>query len=355
MVAQANKASADTSRRVKEKKEQLHGRSFYGGMRPYGYIVAQETEQYHRTLIVVDDEADMLKAAADDILNRDISLHAITRSLNERDIPTVMGGKWTTTKVRQVLTKPAIAGLHAHKGEIKPAPWPAILEPDVWERLKAKLEDPARVVTTGNEPRWLLSKIAQCGICNDGTTMYVTGTKKDTGPAYVCDKFNHLRRNSLHADAWVERNITAYISQNRLEILKPEPREDIDTTKLRSEAKRLRERKSALVRMHIEGDIDDSDLKTGLRTIRDRLTVIDAQLAQADQPDLVPEFRDPHGFTRKNWRALSLPRKRAIIRLLADITIFPTARRGPGFDPDSVRIVLKETGDILDVRQWPAS
>ncbi len=352
MVAQANKSSADTSRRVKNSRNTWHGRSFFGGLRPYGYAIAQDTEQYRRTLIIVDDEADILKTATDDILNKDISLHAIVRSLNERGIQTVMGGKWTTTKLRQVLIKPAIAGFHAHKGELKPAPWDAILDQDVWEKLKTKLEDPARVVTTGNEPKWLLSKIAQCGICNDGTTMYVTGTKKDTGPAYVCDKFNHLRRNTRHADAWIERNVTAYISQNRLDILKPEPREDINTAELRAEVKQLQKRKTAQMRLHSEGEITDSDLKTGMRFINDRLRVIEAQLAQADKPDPIPEFRR-HGPTRKIWHDLSLPRKRAIIKLLVNITMSPTVRRGPGFDPDSVKIVVKETGDILDVRTWP--
>jgi hypothetical protein len=104
--------------------------------------------------------------------------------------------------------------------------------------------------------------------------------------------------------------------------------------------------------MHALGDIDDSDLATGLRAIRDRLSVIEAQLAQADEPDPIPEFRH-HGPTRQIWVSLNLPRKRAIIRMLVDITMLPTGRRGPGFDPNSVRIVVKETGDVLDVRQWP--
>jgi site-specific DNA recombinase len=352
MVAQANKSSADTSRRVKNSRNTWHGRSYFGGLRPYGYTVAQDTEQYGRTLIIVDDEADILRTATDDILNKDISLHAIVRNLNERGIPTVMGGKWTTTKLRQVLVKPAIAGLHAHNGEMKDAPWDAILERDVWEKLKAKLDDPARIVTTGNEPRWLLSKIARCGICDDDTTVFVTATKKDTGPAYVCDKKYHLRRNVCHADAWIERNVTAYISENGMDILKPEPREDIDTSALRAEMKRLRERKTAQMRMHADGEIDDADLKAGMRYINDRLRVIDAQLAQADQPDPLPEFRR-HGPTREIWSGLSLARKRAIIKMLVDVTMHPTTRRGPGFDPDSVKIVIKETGDVLDVRQWP--
>jgi hypothetical protein len=106
--------------------------------------------------------------------------------------------------------------------------------------------------------------------------------------------------------------------------------------------------------MHALGEIDDSDLEIGMRAIRDRITVVDSQLAQADKPDPIPEFRH-HGQTRKIWYGLPLARKRAILRQLIEVTMLPTARRGPGFDRDSVRIVVKETGKILDVRDWPQS
>jgi hypothetical protein len=32
--------------------------------------------------------------------------------------------------------------------------------------------------------------------------------------------------------------------------------------------------------------------------------------------------------------------------------MLPIGRRGPGFDPDSVQITIKGTGEILDVRTW---
>ena len=355
MVATANKSSADTARRVADGRERWNGKSYGGGPRPYGYVAAQETEKYQRTLIIVPDEADIIREAAGAILNKGISLRAMSRELRERGVPDTHGNaNWTSRSLKGILTKPSIAGLATHKGELAPAPWEAILDQDVWERLREKLEDPARRVSDRtNEPRHLLSGIALCGKCQDGTTVRATGRRDAT--YYTCREGYHLKRLTEYADAWVERNITAYISQNRLEILKPEPREDIDTTALRAEAKRLRERKAAQIRMHALGEIDDSDLKTGLRVIRDRLAIIEAQLAQADQPDPVPEFRDPHGFTRKNWRSLSLSRKRVIIKLLADITILPATVLGKAsFDPDSVKIVLKATGDILDVRSWPS-
>jgi hypothetical protein len=138
-----------------------------------------------------------------------------------------------------------------------------------------------------------------------------------------------------------------------MDIGKPEPRPDIDRDALQAEAKKLRDRKASQIRMHALGEIEDADLATGLRIIRDRLSVIEAQLAQSSQADPIPEFRGRHTHTRQIWQTLSLARRRAILRKLVTVTILPTAARGKApFDPGSVRIVVKETGDVLDVRQW---
>ena len=343
MVAVANKSSRDTSRRVKEKKEALHGQSYTGGGRPYGLVPVKDTEKYHRNLMLVPDEAEVLRAAARDILDRNLGLFSIVNDLNGHDIPTVRGGKWTSQTLKQALLKPAVAGLAVHKGNLKPAPWPAILEVDVWQSLKDKLTDPDRRTSPGNQPRWLLTFTATCGICNDGTTVTVTGSSK-TGTdcsrrGYQCRRSAHLRRNARNTDAYVEEIIVRHLDKNGQDILKPPVRQGIDTSKLRAEAKRLRERKAAQIRMHAAGDIDDADLAVGMREIRDRLAVVDAQLRQSSAPDPLAEFRDQPA--RAVWHSLPMERKRAIVKLLADVVIMPSAQRGRGFDPDSVVVTLK--------------
>jgi DNA invertase Pin-like site-specific DNA recombinase len=338
LVAQYQKDSRDTSRRTADAKARYHGQSYPGGLRPFGYVHVTDTEKYHRTLMQVPDEADMLKAAAADILERGISLHAITRDWQARGSLTVTGKQWTTQKLRQVLLKPAIAGLAARHGELRPGPWTPILEPDEWEKLKAKLDDPARRSTTGNEPRHLLSNIAQCGICDDGSTLTSCGTALRGGPSYACPKGGmHLRRNCRHLDLLVESVIVAWLDRHGRTALQPPPRAaGVNAPMLRAERKRLLKSKAAQMRMHVAGDIDDADLAVGMREIRDRLAVIEATLAVSDQPDPLAEFRDAPA--EAVWKSLSLPRKRALVRLLLEIVILPTRRRGPGLDLDAVVI-----------------
>ena len=355
MVAMANKSSADTSRRVKEAKDRLHGESYCGGQRPYGFVAAADTAEYHKTLLVVPDEAAELRDAADRILAKGFTLAAVVRDLRERGIPTVNGGTWSTHVLKKSLLKPAIAGKAVHTTEekdeqtgevlkvkiLKPAPWDAILEPDEWERLKAKLNDPARRANgaNGNEPRWLLSGIGKCGICNDGTTVIVTGVggKKHGGPSYTCRNGWHLRRNAHRTDEFIEAIIVARLSQPDVkDILKPPVKTGIDTGKLRAEVKKLHARKTAQMKLHSAGIIDDADLVTGMKDIKDRLAVAEAQLVACTEPDPIAEFRDAPAEVV--WAGLILPRKRAVVKALMGITFLTTSRRGPGFDPGSVAV-----------------
>ena len=75
------------------------------------------------------------------------SLKAVARDWRERGIPSVTGAKWAAATVRDVLVKPAVAGLAVvtnGTATMVPAKWPAILEREVWEALAAMLGDPDR-------------------------------------------------------------------------------------------------------------------------------------------------------------------------------------------------------------------
>lgn len=346
LVAMANKSSADTARRVAEGRERHWGESYQGGVRPFGYIAATDTGAHHRTLLIVPDEAAIICKIAADILDRGISLKAVLRWLRADQVATVRGGQWNNRLVKQVVTKPAVAGLAAYRGQLKPAPWPAILERDVWERLCERLaanEAPGGA-STSNEPRYLLTGIARCGVCGDGTTVKSNGAgtlrpRPEAGrltgqQGYECSKFGHLHRNMVRVDAHVEDAVIGWLDRHAKQALKPPTRQGIDVSALRHEAAKLRERKTAQMRMHAYGELTDDELTTGLRAIRDRLSVVEAQIHASSEADPIPEFRDRPAEVA--WKSLELPRKRAVIRLLMDVTLMPPAKRGRVFDEDSV-------------------
>jgi DNA invertase Pin-like site-specific DNA recombinase len=349
MAATANKASADTARRVRDKKEVLCGQSWQGGRRPFGYRHDPDAPKYHKTLIIDEDEAAVIRQAAAEILDRGISLKAIARDLRARGVPTVSGCTWTASTLKDVLVKPMTAGFSAWHGQLRRAPWPAVLDEDTWNRLRDMLNAPGRRTNghTGNEPKWLVSKFARCGVC--GGTMHVTAGGKRR-PSYTGDECNHAGRDAAHVDAYVAAVITERLSRpDAADLLKPPPRSRTDTAALRTEARKLRDRKRSQMRMHAAGAIDDDDLAAGMREIRGRLAVIDAQLAASDQPDPLEEFRGQPAATV--WKSLSLPRQRAVVQaLIESITILPAGRGRPAgwrpgqsyFNPDLLQIQWRQ-------------
>jgi site-specific DNA recombinase len=345
MAATANKASADTARRVRDRKEQLCGQSWQGGRRPFGYRHDPDAPKYHKRLVLDEAEAAIIRQAAGDILERDISLKAIARDLRARGVPTVSGCAWTASTLKDVLVKPMAAGLSAWHGDLRPAPWPAILDRDVWERLKDKLTAPERRTNahTGNEPKWLVSKFARCGVC--GGLLHVTAGGRRAN-AYSGDDCNHVSRDAGHVDAYVAAVITERLSRpDAADLLKPPPRAGISTTGLRAELRKLQKARQAQVRQHALGNLDDAELAEGTKVYRQRVAAINGQLAASDQPDPLAEFRDRPATAV--WKSLSLPRQRAVVQALAaSITIQPAGRGRPAgwrpgrpyFNPDLIQI-----------------
>jgi DNA invertase Pin-like site-specific DNA recombinase len=341
MVNYKNMESRDKSRRAAEGRERWAGKSYQGGRRPFGYQVVRDTEQYHRNLVIDQDEATAIQAAVTDILDYDISLKAIARQWRETGISTVCGNPWSGETVKDTLCKPAIAGLAVYKGDLRPAPWDEIIDRDTWEKLTEKLNDPARTFTTSNEPRWLLSKWATCGICGALAVCTGGGMDKKTGKlrprAYSCSAAGHLRRNAAVCDEYISGLIVARLSQPDIgELLRPPARSGIDTATLKAEAGRLTRAKAKLARLLAEDEIDEEDAKRETRRIRARLTEIAAQLAASDAPDPLADFRERPA--QAVWDSLSLARRREVAKLLVEVRFVRATRRGPVFDPDSLQV-----------------
>jgi DNA invertase Pin-like site-specific DNA recombinase len=360
MVTMGNKSSRDTRRRVAGQRKTTAEAGWYGGgPRPFGYRPDPAAPKYAKTLIIVDAEAAVLAAAAAGVL-AGVSLKSLARDLRAGTlagadgrplgyVPTVGGGPWSAEILRDAVRKATVAGLAAHtvtemtddgpeaKTTLHPAKWPAILDREVWESVCDILGDPARRTGTSNEPRWLLSGIAVCGPCGDGTSVHVTGGR-DKSPSYVCSARSHLRRVAVPADDYAGRVVAAILAKREnADLLRPPPRQGIDAAALRREAARLAGRKAALVRLNIAGDLDDAELAAGLRDITRRQAKITGQLAAGSAPDPLAEFRDA-ADPAAVWAALPLARRRAVLDLIATVTLLPAGRRGRGFDPDSIRI-----------------
>jgi len=342
LLAVANKASRDTARRVARARLRQAGAGQHGGgKRPYGY----EADGVR----VREAEAAEVRRAADAVL-AGVSLNQITASLRERGVPSATGAAWTPITMRGILLRPRNAGLRVHRPSdsgrrgreygddeiVGPAGWPAILPEENWRAVRAILTDPARDNRAGSTPRWLGSRIFECGLCGD--TLVVMGGGGARGyPRYTCvGPPSHLARAAIPVDELVAETLIARLERPDAAGLIPDAGHGIDLAGLRRDAASLRELLDEQARLHARGLIDARQLTAGSAELRGRLQQAEADLAGAAATSPVAGIAG-RADARRVWDGLDLGRRRALVRALAEVTIHP-ARPGRGFKPESVDI-----------------
>lgn len=157
-TAHACRSSDDTSRRVQRGHlaAAKAGRPGGGGIRPYGYEADRMT--------IRESEASIVREATARVLDGE-PLYAVAQDLQQRQVPTVRGGRWDPTTLRVMLARPRLAGLREHKGEIiGKAAWPAILPESQWRELRAVF-DPRSTGPSRRDFRYWLTGIVRCDRC----------------------------------------------------------------------------------------------------------------------------------------------------------------------------------------------
>lgn len=192
MVAIANKSSRDTGRRVTRKHEELarEGKWGGGGFRGYGFDQAGHNP--------IPEEAAVLMEIGDRILGEwggwteeqraaivpevGESLNSIAADLERREIPTVTGAAWSARSVASVISKPSVAGLRSHQGEIVgKAVWEAVIPKERWETICARLA--SRAGTTDLTLQRWLTGVLKCPLCQH----MLSGAHGNNGLRYWCN------------------------------------------------------------------------------------------------------------------------------------------------------------------------
>ncbi len=337
----AHDYSADISDKVQRGRKRWAGKSYWGGRRPYGRMADPAAPKHAKRLITVPEEAKVLQDAVTDVLDRGISLRAVAADLRQRGMRTVTGKPFSAVSLRDAMLASHVAGIATCNGaRYDASEWlEPIIEPDRWERLADMLTDPSRRTNTGNAnaPRWLLSGHARCGICDNDTTVHVSGLGgygTERGSAYRCDKLSHCAEPAKLVDQAMTKVMIARLARDDIADLlpAPEPRPDVDVKALRAESRKLHAKRDDLARLLGEDVLTEAGVRQERKRIDARLAEIGTELADATQIDLLPELRARGADPARVWKGLSLARQREIVRMLCDVTLFPNRTRKP-FDP----------------------
>jgi site-specific DNA recombinase len=317
------------------------------GLRKFAYT--RDGEPY-------EPEASALRKAAEYVLSGK-SLRGIAIAWNERGLTTTRGNPFTSMQVRRTLINPLYAGLVTHREKVVGrGEWRPILDEVTHHGLVALLSDPARRPAVSFEKRHMGSGVYRCGKCEQ--VMYATYPHGKDVMMYACRPTSHVARLGALVDEYVEALVLAWFSQpktrKRLAALLNGGR-DVDVKALQAQRDALQARMDKLARMHIAGDIDDSQLRSGTSEHRAQRDAIDKVLAKTSRRSPAAGMlaaEDPRAY----WAACSPDIRGKIVDDIMTVTVLPDAPRGRWFkDRDAPTSAEWERfGDHLNI-DWKAA
>lgn len=161
-VNHAERESRKISERIKRKLDQRAREGVsHGGRRPYGYKTGG--------MRLEEMEAERLREMGRCLLAGH-SCREITYWANEQGWPTAEGKLWEPVSVNAMLRRPRYVGVRVHHGIEYPAKWPAVFDPQTWDRIQLTLRTTAdKCANRSNGRVYLLTGLVHCGKC--GTRM----------------------------------------------------------------------------------------------------------------------------------------------------------------------------------------
>jgi DNA invertase Pin-like site-specific DNA recombinase len=339
LVTFARLESQTIGLRVSRQAEQQArmGQPWRGGRHlPYGYEADRVT--------VDNAEAAVINEIADRLLTGH-SEGAVVGWLNEQAVPAPQGGRWSRAKLRSLMTKPRLAGMRVHRGEVvAPAVWPAILDRERFERLGrlfGQRASPGRPAT-----RWLLSGIVFCALCD--SPLEVRGHQ--AGSRYRCDAYSQRagrEEPGCGKVAVMAEPVDLLVAERVLDRLAgpwlQRLRRQLDTAELRGVAEQREADRQALVEAARERFVTRMLAPRAYLKVKgeleQRIAEADRRLNQDGSMAVLAGLPRLRADLDRAWEAADIEQRREIVRaVLRYVVIRPASRRGAGLDPDRVEI-----------------
>jgi site-specific DNA recombinase len=322
-----------------------------GGNRAYGY--------HQNGMDIIELEAAVVCEVIDRFIAGD-SWRSIAMDLNERDIPTAKGNKWTAINVRNVAVRPRNIAIRTHNENEYPAQWPALISQDTWDDLQLAIKRGVALYGSRSYTRkHLLKGFVFCGQC--GNRMNIVNAQDRDGsyqPAFSCRRFDDARGEVgcggvKRRQAPVEELVIDCLMY-RLDT--PELGELIEGTRSATPAlKQLMrdrddqgQRLQEILNLYSTGEMSFAEYKTAKATAQARLDALGRELDKKSSKATLANI--PTGQTVKEaWDKADLMWRRQLVDTVIDKIYIDPRIKGQGFqkwrqyrfDCSLIRIVWK--------------
>lgn len=310
-------------------------------MRPFGFEPNQQT--------IRESEANTIRDAANRLIQGE-SIRSVVQHLNSSGILTSGGNLWTAKNLRQVLSNPRVAGKRrTQQGQIRSAPWPAILDDVTFKRLSPLLEPrTAPTPRVPGERNYLFTGgLAVCGLCGAQLAARPNNASRQTyacvsDPPYSgCGRIR-IVREPFEGDV-VERLLARVLrSGSKRAVDDALARAVEDGMAADRELEELDARRRQLGIDYADGVITAVEMKSGAAQIKKRVNEARRRAVLRDQVSDI-QLDTPHGLIGW-WEQASVQQQSALVRALIDkIVVNPVIRRGSNvYDPDRVEVHWKK-------------
>lgn len=335
-----------------------NGRVLYGWQRVYEYDSRGKVVGFHDDECLA--EAEIVREIVRRLLVGD-TIKGITADLNRRGVQPPRrtdrrkkparsqadsGAQWGHTSVQKIALRPANIGLRMfHRGRpderMLPAAWPMLVEPDDHDRVVALLSNPSRRTSRDASRQHLLTYgIGECGLCGGDLRVAMMGSRPhgNLRRTYVCDPKGCVGRNEAAVDRRVDAVMVALLS--RPDVLDLLSGSQSRQAELLGKASAIRARMQSVAVQFAEDRITADQLATITARLKPEAEAAEAA-ARAEQPTpYLALVVDTVGQqAKRRWETLSVVQKRAVMGAFGVRVAIDPTRRGPGFDPTSVRVV----------------
>jgi site-specific DNA recombinase len=330
--AWARYESEHKAERITRKHEEIaaSGRPLTGGTRPFGLSADWRT--------IVDAEAELIRDAAARVIAGD-SLRGIAMEWGRLGVLSPAGKPWQPGPIRRMLTSARLAGLRELHGVVMAVgTWPAIIDRDTLDRLRAILRAPSRRTATTNARSYLLSGLLRCALCE---TPLVARPRVDHVRRYVCASGPMYR--GCGKVAILAEPVEALVSAMALEAIdSPAMADTLREASGREDDRailaRLREDEAGLEELardyYADRMLGRGEYLAGRDALRDRIAAGQRSLAVAAGRGPLAALI---GGARDRWEGLGFDERRAAIGAVVEYVKIGAGRRGYNrFDPTRV-------------------